>query len=268
MNLLIISIIFLIIFSTTTILPVLGVDETRIIISEIDDEIFKAALNSKIISTDGKVIGQLEIANPDEIGQVFVLEQKNKEKNLDEIELDTWISLGSLAAVSISLFVSIWRGTNQQKTHDKLEFSKLLNDFEHKWTEARLDWKNDDDGKTDYDNCYAMCSKRLSLLDSIAFLTTKEKIDSDMLSYFAVHFTEGMLYEIWISGIEENEKGTWKHFSQYVYDNDKKPASVKLLPKTFSTVFTNQNKNNLIFDDAYVLDIFTADKQKFDSDKQ
>ena len=84
MNKTIMTIIFLFSIVVLTVPPVFGIEETRIIISEMDDIIFKSALNSTIISTDGKVIDKLEIANPDEIGQVFVLELKNKVQLSDQ----------------------------------------------------------------------------------------------------------------------------------------------------------------------------------------
>jgi len=257
---------FLFFISVFTILPVFGSEDIRVIISEIDDEIFKLALNSTIISTDGKVIGKLEIANAEEIGQIFVLEQKNKKKGLNEIGLDTWIALGGFGIVAGSLIFTILRGTKQQKTHDDLEFSKLLNHFEDKWTNARLDWKNNKDGT--YDNCYAMCSKRLSLLDSIAFLTDSKKIDHHMITFFKVYFREGMLYEILIGSIAKEEKGTWRHFSKYVYDNKMTPESVSLLPETFVTNFKKWSKKDRDFTNDYVEETFEFDKQKFESNKQ
>lgn len=65
-----------------SILPVFAADDIKVIISEIDDKMFKAALNSTIISTNGSIIGKLEIKNPEEIGSVFILTEKKEMNSL------------------------------------------------------------------------------------------------------------------------------------------------------------------------------------------
>jgi len=108
-NLRVIAIIFFISSLIVTILPVFAVEETRVIISEIDDKIFKAAMNSTIISTNGSIIGKLEIKNPEEIGHVFILEEKNA-KNSMMIDQTTMsiilaISTAVLAAVGVTSLI-------------------------------------------------------------------------------------------------------------------------------------------------------------------
>ena len=146
--------------------------------------------------------------------------------------------------VAIGAIIGIMKFYLQQKSRHNLEFSKLLNEFEDKWTNARTNWKSDPN-KKDLDSCYAMCAKRLSVLDSLAFLTDSNKIDKDMMKYFTVHFSEGMLYLKWTGDIEPLEKNTWKHFSTYVKNTKPKTemASEKLLPEEFHDVYREKTKN-------------------------
>jgi len=226
-----------------TVTPIFGIEQTRVIISEIDDNIFKAALNSTIISTNGTVIGKLEITNPDKIGQVFVLEQKNKEKT-NEVGLQTIAPIIAAFAAIGTAIGGTFKFYKEQQARNNLEFSKLLNDFEDKWTNARTDWKNST--QKDFASCYAMCAKRLSVLDSLAFLTESEKIDKKMLEYFKVHFSEGRLYVKWIFDVEHVEKDAWGNFSTYVKKMKPTPsiAPVKFLPVEFHTIYKEKTGND------------------------
>ena len=245
-------VLFLFFIPVFMILPVFGSEETNIIISEVDDEIFKTAVNATIISTDGITVN---VANPDEVGQVFVLEQKNKGNDFWDMDLPTWISMiGLVVALVIGIF-NINKFIIQRQDSLDLDFSKTLIDFEKQWSDARTSWKddipntiNEENKHTVLNTCTAMCSKRLSVLDSLAFLSMSEKIDEKMLEFFYFHFTEGLLYDNWLNQIEvyqaEQKKLTpsgdssYPHFTQYTEDNDNiEMASLENLDPEFTEVF-------------------------------
>jgi len=133
-----------------------------------------------------------------------------------------------------------------------LEFSKTLIDFEKQWSNARTSWKDkipeeikDENKQTVLNTCIALCSKRLSVLDSLAFLSMSKKIDERMLEFFHFHFTEGLLYDNWLNQIDDERANptqlrdpSYPHFTLYVEDhNNIEIASIENLDDEFLKVF-------------------------------
>jgi len=137
----------------------------------------------------------------------------------------------------------------------KIEFSKSLIDFEKQWSNARTSWQDkipdeikEENKQTVLNTCTAMCSKRLSVLDSLAFLSMSEKIDEKMLEFFQFHFTEGLLYDNWLNQIEvyqaeqealiPSSDSSYPHFTLYTEYNDNiEIASLENLDPEFKKVF-------------------------------
>jgi len=167
---------------------------------------------------------------------------------LSQLSTDLKIILPA-GGVAIGIIIGIMKFYLQQKSRHNLEFSKLLTAFEDKWTNARTDWKNNKE-RYDYDICYGMCSKRLAVLDSLAFLTDKGKIDNTMLEYFKIHSSEGLLYLKWIGDIEPSETKAWPSFSKYTDNLKPKPkaASVNLLPSEFHLIYSWRTTNDFTDD--------------------
>jgi len=242
---------FLFFISVFTISPAWSLED-RIIISEIDGNLFSALINSTIIMVNGNAIQKIESQNPEQIGKIFIFEEKNKGTDFWEIDLPTIVGIASVIVAGIGLYFGSKRFLVQRDDSLKIEFSKSLINFENQWTSARTDWKNIIPAS--YNTCFAMCAKRLSVLDSLAFLSTSKKIDEKMLKFFEFHFKEGMLYEKWSSEIEAyyaiqdnrepSKESSWPHFTQYVNEKNVEIASLDNLDREFFKIYRTETNDH------------------------
>ncbi len=223
---------FLFFISVFTISPAWSLED-RIIISEIDGNLFSALINSTIIMVNGNAIQKIESQNPEQIGKIFIFEEKQKDSS--ESLLNTIATISVIVGAALGFIIGGIKFYKQRSSSQNLEFSKSLIEFENKWVSARTDWKNtiiqeNISDRSIINNCIALCAKRLSVLDSLAFLSFNEKIDGTMLEYFQFHFREGMLYEKWMKEMESFEatkkrrktsnEPSFPQFSKYIENND------------------------------------------------
>ncbi len=243
MKILLVSTLFMLLFSGFSIFTASGIEETRIIISEVDDEIFTAALDSTIISTNGSVIGKLEIAKSENIGQVFVLESKKDSyslfRNQEIIVVPIITTIGSFVA---GYLVAILHEQRNTKNMLKRNLESLLDEIRILQKEPSLSkelWVEKIDGKMKFNYVPGIKSPILdSTINSGLFGTLNQEVqraigrlvvDIDLLNIVG----EKLLDVVYDNPIDSIDYDRIDAISSYALDirNEITKTTIKILPE-------------------------------------
>lgn len=118
---------------------------------------------------------------------------------------------------AIGVIYAILRGVSSDIKDRNQNFAKMLAEFDNELSLVLEKEKELETGKPNKARCDRIASDYLNILDRIAFLRQKKKIDDDMIFYFDNYFAYGKLFINWKFRVHQDEKNTKERFHNHIW---------------------------------------------------
>ncbi|WP_371503852.1 hypothetical protein [Nitrosopumilus adriaticus] len=158
------------------------------------------------------VSGQIEINEPI---QIEIIEQEK------EFEFN-WVGLGVIIS-GLGIAYSIYRGNQSSKTNEKIEFAKMMKDFENDLQSVLTEevelqpshWKENQE-EPDKVQCRRVASDYLNILDRLAYLRKTGTIDDKIIDYFNWFYGYADAILLYKEKVDGDDRTKWPNILWWV----------------------------------------------------